>query len=299
MSALTVCRRSGALLGYHPLVRQLLLVVVVAVGAVLLAACAPALSTFTPAPVSPQGHFRGATAIGVSIPTGPLSDFVDRAEDLSKAAVEGRDLTDEEVGDLFESTTGLLLNLPSVAFELQGRYGIAKRVDLGLRLALPGAIRLDGRYQFIKNQGRAFAASVGLGLTYYSLEIPVPPPIDEVITVDDFTRFELDVPLLFGWSNEIGHVWFGPKLVLSTYSVAMSADLGAEVELASVSGTAVYYGLQIGGAIGYKYVWVSAELTIAGMSGSADVELQALGVTLKPSFSGAVIYPAFGLIFQF
>lgn len=266
--------------------------------AVLSAACAPALSTLTPAPVAPHKHFRGAMGLGVSIPTGPLGDLFDRAEDLSDAVDEGRDLTDEEVGDLFESTTGLLLNLPSIVYEVQGRYGIAKRVDLGLRLALPGAIRIDGRYQFILNPGRAFAASVGLGLTYYSLEIPVPPPIDEVIEVDDFTRFEVDIPVLLGWSGEIGHFWFGPKLVLATYGTQMTAHLGSDVELATVSGSSFYYGLQIGGAIGYKYVWLAFELTIAGMSGSADIDLDVLGVSLHPTFRGAVFYPALGLIVQ-
>ena len=262
-----------------------------------LAACAPVLSTFTPAPVAPHGHFRGATAIGVSIPTGPLGDLFDRSEDLARASIEGRALTDDEVGDLFESTTGLLLNLPSAAYELQGRFGVAKRVDVGLRLALPGAIRLDGRYQFVLTPNKPFAASVGLGLTYYSFEIPVPSPIDEVIEVDDYRRLEVDVPLLFGWSGPIGHVWLGPKIVFATYGTEMTAKLVSDTRLASVSGTSWYYGVQVGGAIGYRYVWIAAELTIAGMSGSADIELA--GVKLSPKFSGAVIYPAIGLVMQF
>ncbi len=249
--------------------------------------------------MAPHKHFRGAMALGVSIPTGAIGEAFDIAEDLVGVA-EGRELTDDEVGDLFESTTKVLLNLPSVAYELQGRYGLADRLDLGLRLALPGAIRLDGRYQIIRLQDSSFAGSVGLGLTYYSFEIPVPYPIDQVIEIDDFTRFELDVPVLFGWSGEIGHFWFGPKLVFASFSTAMSADLfGAQLELASVSGTSFYYGLQVGGAIGYKYVWFAAELTIAGVSGSADVEVPALGFTRSPSFGGAVIYPAFGLLVQF
>lgn len=298
MSALTPGQKLGPTgrLGYHRRVRILRLAPACVV---LLGACAPALSTFTPAPVAPHQHFRGATALGVSIPTGSIGEAFDTAEKLAEAVIDGRALTDDEVGDLFESTSKVLVNLPSVNYELQGRYGIVKYLDLGLRLALPGAIRLDGRYQFLRREGSDFAASVGLGLTYYSLEIPVPSPIDEVIEIEDFTRYELDIPLLFGWSSDIGHVWFGPKLVLTSYSVSMNADLGTEIELGSISGTGLYYGVQIGGAIGYKYVWVAAELTIAGLSGSEDLEVPALAIKRSSSLGGAVFYPAFGLILQF
>lgn len=271
------------------------------VGTLLLAGgCAPALSTLTPAPVTPKKHVRGNMALGVSIPTGGIGDAFDTAESIAETVIDGNEITDEQVADLFEATSKVLVNLPSVVYELQGRYGATEWLDVGLRLALPGAFRLDGRYQFLRELSptSTFAGSVGLGLTYYSLAIPVPSPIDEVIEIDDFTRFEVDIPVLFGWSGEIAHFWFGPKIVLSSYSVAMRAKLVDSVELGSISGTGFHYGFQIGGAVGYKYAWLMFELTIAGLSGSEDLDVDVLDIHRTVHIGGAVFYPAVGILFQ-
>ena len=55
-------------------------------------------------------------------------------------------------------------------------------------------------------------------------------------------------------------------------------------------------GGQVGGAVGYKYVWLGAELSIMGLSSTADVESSAYNRDL--SLSGLVLYPALGIIVQ-
>jgi hypothetical protein len=52
----------------------------------------------------------------------------------------------------------------------------------------------------------------------------------------------------------------------------------------------------VGGALGYKYAWVAAELSIMGLSGSADVQSSADNANL--SLGGLVLYPALGVIVQ-
>ena len=267
----------------------------------LLSGCASVLSTFTPAPTTPPGSMRGAGAIGVSAPVGGLVDAVDRGEALAQKRARGQALTAEEQDDLVESGLTLALNPPSAAGELQGRYGVADRIDVGVRFASSVAARVDGRFQFLKSgaeHGSGFAGSAGLGLGYYAKSFEVPnADIEAFVAVANMRRVELDAPILFGMSGEIGQFWFGPKFVLNRYWADVTLEF---LQTTAVTGTAVgtnfFYGGQVGGAVGYKYAWLAAELSIMGLSTSADVESSAYNRDL--SLSGLVLYPAFGIIVQ-
>lgn len=267
-------------------------------GLVVLSGCAPALSTMTPAETTPARHVRGSVGIGVSVPTGTLGTLFGDAEDLAHRAVAREMLTDAQKRTLISDTAAILFNPPSVSFEVQGRYGISRRFDVGFRFAT-GALRLDGRFLALPPDNGRIGISVGIGLGYYALEIPVPSPLDEIIEIDDFTRYEIDLPLLAGWTWRFGHLWFGPKLVYTHYSTAMRATFPFDSSMlsADVGGSSFYYGAQIGGAVGYRYVWLAAELSLMGVTGSATLE--GFGEKLDVSFGDFVLYPAVALLVQF
>jgi hypothetical protein len=261
--------------------------------------CSSVLSTFTPAPTTPRGHVRGAAALGVNLPVGQLTDLADQGDAIAKKRLAGATLTRAEQDDIVDSALALSLNPPSATGELQGRYGVADAFDVGVRIASAVTARIDGRWQFLKsNDEDAFAGSVGLGLAYYAKSFEVPnADIDQWVGVADLTRFELDVPLLFGWSGDIGHVWLGPKIVANTYTADLRlAFLQTEVVQGSASGTSFFYGGVLGGAVGYKYAWLAFELSVFGLSSSASVESSVYNADL--SFGGIVLYPAVGVIIQ-
>ena len=124
------------------------------------------------------------------------------------------------------------------------------------------------------------------------------------LTLDDFSRVELDVPLSFGVSGKVGHLWFGPKLVFSRYDAHLTACLSpgdsgcAREATLGVGGTAFYVAGQLGAAIGWKRVWFAAELTVAYVSAGADVELSMGGHSSSHHVSsdGVVLQPAVGLL---
>ncbi|MCK6535647.1 MAG: hypothetical protein L6Q84_21970 [Polyangiaceae bacterium] len=270
---------------------------VAALALTLVSGCAPALSTFVPAETTPEGHVRATGGLGLNVPAGQIDDAYEVAEALADRA-ETQALTADEKDQLIIKTAGVMLNPPSATWEVQGRYGIHRRADVGLRHA-SGALRGDGRFTFLKPSAEGdLAGSVGVGLAYYTFEIPVPPPMDSVIEIDDFRRYELDVPLLFGWSWEMAHVWFGPKLLISRYSTGMSARFVDEVRVVDVSGTNLYYGGQVGAAVGYKKVWLGLELTVAGLSGAAKIDVPAAGRSIDAKFGGLVVYPTIGVLVQ-
>ncbi len=80
-------------------------------------------------------------------------------------------------------------------------------------------------------------------------------------------------------------------------STGMSVGVSStETRVLDVSGTSVHYGGQIGGAIGYRWVWLAFELSMYGMSGSANVTYP--GGAFTPSFGGLVVAPSFALMLQ-
>jgi hypothetical protein len=240
---------------------------------------------------------RAAGAVGVSLPVGQLIDVVDQGENLARKNSAGQTLTEAEQGELVESALALALNPPSVASELQGRYGVADNFDVGLRIASSITARLDGRWQFLPAREGTIAGSLGLGVGYYAKTFEISGPIESVVAVSDVLRIEMDIPVLFGWSGRIGHFWFGPKLVVSRYWGDMRlAFFDSTVVEATARGTNLFYGAQVGGAVGYEHVWLATELTVMRLSSDARVE--GPGYAADLSFGGLVIYPAIGLLVQ-
>ncbi len=52
-------------------------------------------------------------------------------------------------------------------FDLAGRYGINKRMDIGLKVTIGGSPILDTKIQIIGNDSSKFAASIGFGLGWF------------------------------------------------------------------------------------------------------------------------------------
>ena len=155
----------------------------------------------------------------------------------------------------------------------------------------------------MKHETDPLDMTVGAGVSRSAYEIPFASYIP-VLEVEDFTRWMVDVLLQIGTSRSYYRVWGGPKFLYSHYSTAIRLSLPSSPDLATFEGSTIYYGGQVGFAVGYKYVFVAFELTLAGLSGTAEVqtapdprngEMLARNVDIN----GFIIYPAFGLIGEF
>jgi hypothetical protein len=257
-----------------------------------------------PAKTTPGRHVRGGLGMGINIPAGQIADTLDAAESIADGAMGGM-IAEEDVDDFLSGVVGLALNPPSVAGELQARYGAHDRFDFGLRVATGGNIRLDGRVRFLdpgrENPGGLFG-SAGLGLSYASASFPIPSELEDYIEVDDLSRIELDLPVLLGWSDEIYHVWFGPKLVISFVSTGMTfRQEGASdpmPERIDVGATNIVVVGQVGAAVGYKHAWIAFELSVGAISGGAEITRNT-DTIYEPGYSGLILYPALGLLLEF
>jgi len=267
-----------------------------------LCGCAPALSSFQPAHVAPKHHVQVELGMDVSIPTGTIADTIDAAITLVDVA-KTQELTEEQRKMLFDAGAGLALNPPSATPHIGIGVSIIDNLELNLRYT-GSAIRLGGRYQILSKEKQGVDLTAGFAVGRYVLEFPVSSILD-IVTLDDFTRWQFEIPLTIGTHGTWYRVWGGPRIVLTKFGTALTAKLpipgvsdATETEVASFSGTGAYYGGQIGGALGYKYVFFGFELTMAELLSGG--QLDAFGKkALDVNLNSFIVYPAFALMGEF
>jgi hypothetical protein len=269
---------------------------------VLLASgCATSLSGFQPAHVAPKGHVSAELGWDVSVPTGTISRAIDAGKTLANAA-KTRSLTDAERRQLIEAGANVAINPPALVMHAGLTYVPITAWELGLRWS-PGSWRAGVRHQFLEQASNGVDLTMGLGLARYTFEFPVNDVLGGVIHLDDFSRWNLDVPLVVGKHASWYRLWGGPRLLFSRFDTTLTLNLPAaggspaEAVVASVDGSATYLGGQGGFAIGYRYLFVGMELTIVQLISGAHLELG--GQRQDVDLGGLVIYPGIALMGEF
>lgn len=262
----------------------------------LLAGCAPSLSTFQTAAVAPKGSYTAALALEGSVPAGALYDVIDAGKSVAAKATSGQVLTTDEKWQAFDAGMQLLLSPPAVGYHLRLAYVPVERIELSLRYA-GSALRLGGRYQLVDRSSGPFDLTVGLGIARFTRGIPLSDFVP-IVAVEDFTRWQIDVPMLIGTQRSWFRAWGGPRFLATFFDAALRLDLQAEqTVLASMAGSAYYVGAQGGFGVGYRWVFLAFELTITEMIGRARFDAPALAAEgRRLSLSGLVVYPALGLM---
>jgi hypothetical protein len=265
-------------------------------------ACAPALSSFQPAHVAPKGHVSAEFGWDVSAPVGTFIRAIDAAKVLARAS-SSRSLTDPERRQLIEAGANVALAPPGVVTHAGVTFVPLTGLELGLRWS-PGTWRGAVRHQFLDQATHGVDFTAGLGLARYTFEFPVNDLVGDILHLDDFTRWNLDVPLVFGSRARWYRLWGGPRLLFSTFSTAMtlhlpanSAGAQAEVVAASVEGNATFLGAQGGFALGYSHLFVGVELTVVRLISSAHLELA--GQRQDVDLGGFIIHPGIALMGEF
>ncbi len=263
-----------------------------------LSACAPSLATMQPAHVAAQGHFEGTAALELGVPTGTLTKVVDAGETLSNAAAQGMDLTEQERRQVFEAGVNLAASPPAIGQHLMIAYTPVDNLEINLRNA-GGGWRLGGRYQVLHQTDGPFDLSVGIGGARSAYAFPIGDVLP-ILTINDFVRYTIDVPVLLGRSNNWFRAWIGPRFLYSRFSTSMTLEIpGAATDVASFEGHATYIGAQGGIALGYQKVFLGIELTMAQMYAHASVTFPPAVAAVTPfDFDGFVIYPALGLMVE-
>jgi hypothetical protein len=263
----------------------------------VLAGCAPALSTFQPAHVAPAGHVQLGGGLEGAIPTGAILSGLDTAKNLGQRAQNGERLTDAQKFQILDAGLNLVVNSPSIGPHLGIAYTVVDRVEANARFA-GRALRLGGRYQILKRDAGPFDMTVGLGVARFSANLPLSDQIP-VLQLDDFTRWQVDVPLLIGTSHDFYRVWVGPRLMMTWIDTQLTLRIPNDVSVARFDGMVTYLGGQGGFALGYRKVFFAVELTIADSFGTAHTTVTGFSPpTHDTRVSSLIVYPSVGIMLE-
>ena len=168
-----------------------------------------------------------------------------------------------------------------------------------------GSWRLAGRRQLLAQSldGEGYDLTVGLGIQRFSFGFPVDNVID-IIRLDDFSRWALDIPMAIGRRGDFYRVWGGPRVMLTSYSTqlmieapARRAGAVASRDLAKVEGSGAYLGAQAGAAFGYRWLFLAFEMTVVRMVGTAHIDV--FGRRTEADTGTWIIYPGIAVLGEF
>jgi hypothetical protein len=205
--------------------------------------------------------------------------------------------TDAQKLQILDAGVNLVVNSPSIGPHLGIAYTVVDRVEANLRFA-GNAFRFGGRYQILKRDSAPFDMTVGLGVSRFSYQVPVSDQIP-VLKIDDFSRWQIDVPLLIGTARDFVRVWMGPKLLISWFETQLRLQIPNQVSVARFDGHATYLGGQAGLALGYKHAFLAVELTIAESFGSARTTVSGFDPpSHQTTLSTLIVYPSIGVMLE-
>jgi len=274
----------------------------VAVAGLSLAACAPTLSSFQPAHVAQQGSVQTEMGQDFCLPTGTVRKAIDAAATIAKVA-DQQGATDNDKRRLAEAGIAMLLNPVALNSHLGLAYAFADDWDGSLRMTT-GGWRLGARHQFLHQATHGYDVTAALGVGRATQEIPRPDMVDKVLEIQDPVRYSLDTSIIAGKHGDFYRLWFGPKALYTHYSTAMTLKLpesagGTTTPLAvTADGKAFYLGGQLGAGLGYRWLFLAAELTVTRVFSRGDVQITGLS-PFSPSLNDWVIYPGIGLLGEF
>lgn len=248
------------------------------------AGCTTALSTMQPADTLKPGQWHAGAGQNLSVPVSRIVDAVDAAATIADkyASDTNYEPTEEEQRAYLRAVVGLALNAPGVNSDFMLRYGLADKFDAGLRWTTTG-VHVDGKFQFLDDES-GWDGSLSLGISHHFFDGFVFDVL-EYLKIDDFKRTNFEIPMIFGKKiSDFGYFWGGPKYILSKYSV--DAKLKNVAGLQSSDGTIHYFGAFAGAGVGYKKVYLFAELTVMNMVARPiilDEETDLGGIVIMPS----------------
>jgi hypothetical protein len=231
----------------------------------------------------------------VGVPAGSLPTLISVGRGLARQGQRGDTLTDAQKWQVFDAGVNLLLEGATVGADLALTYTPLDRFEVGLRYA-GGAWRVGSRYQLLDHLSAPFDLTVGVGLSRFAYELPLSDEIPG-LSIDGFSRWQVDIPILVGTSRDWFRVWAGPKLLFTSFSTQLRLKLPNDAVVARFDGDASFVGAQGGFALGYRRLFVAFELTLAEGFGSAHLTAPALSPpTHDSTLSSFVVFPAISLL---
>lgn len=262
------------------------------------------MTTLQTARTMAKGKVQVSVGASVPISSALVREVIDSAGTvagrLSDAEERSAPISEAEQQQAIETGLALLLFNPGVTTEISARWGALDNLDIGAKWAGP-LLGLDAKYQILHQDahGVDLSASAGYGyhLGYGGSAASVVYPILDFVQLEDYSQHDFNGALIVsGEWNEIFGAYFAARYVGSV--ISLDADI-QKVEVESgeahteLSNT-MHMVMGTGGLmVGYRYVYLMTELTIA----KVFFEPTVLGQ--RRDLGGFVVTPTLGLMVRF
>jgi hypothetical protein len=264
----------------------------------LLLSCAAPMATLHGARTAPAGavelHGGASMHLDGSVVGGSL-DAALLAADRAQAALDQGEvppLSAAEQDDLARAALSWALANPIPVWHGGGRVGLPAGFELGAALSTSGPMA-HLAWQALDSQTGDSPVDLSLALQVQrqSFGLGLPGPVATVLRVEDLSRTDLVLPVVVGVDLEdLGFVYGGAKGVASRVEAQLFERLsevaGVQVDL---SGPVWGGGVFVGGALGWKYVFLVGELNVLAWGTQPEF----LGRTLV--LRSVEVVPALGL----
>jgi hypothetical protein len=250
--------------------------------------CAMNVSEVRSARVLRGGEIQVSEVNNIVLPSRAIENSLEPAKSAASAA-GSRELTAEERRALVGAATSVALTGPGYGVHSDVAVGLGYRYDAQLRVG-NGIYGLSLRRGF--DLGRRYHAALGMRGAYNSgsMFVEYVGEVTDVVQVSKIHRFDGQLFAQLGAEfGEWGKLWLGAKGMVSPLAARIDArSVGVGTD--KLNTTLWHYGGFVGGAIGYRWLYLVGEVTVLGASGS----VKAFGD--RYDMSGVVVAPSWGLM---
>ncbi|MED5464849.1 MAG: hypothetical protein VX699_09365 [Myxococcota bacterium] len=259
----------------------------------LLTSCAGNLSEAQPARVLQEGAFSVNHIHNVIAPAQSVQEAIRAGEAIARAPREGELLPAQERENLIGSAVALGLMSPGYSSHLEFGLGLGEDLDAQVRLG-------TGVYAASLRRGFAYGrwhGNLGVRGSYSNGSLlPYVDTINSLIKLSELQRY--DTQLFVQGGREWGQwarLWMGVKGIHSAYEGFVRSHQSLEDKLDTqvdekLDGALHLYGGFVGAALGYRWLFVVAELNVLYSDAPAVTIADA-----SHNVSGWVMAPSWGL----
>lgn len=263
--------------------------------------------------VTPRHAVRMGLGAGVQVNTSAaqvVQDGRDLAEALRSKRVACPDLAGQDCWTLDDvrpvARAGLrfaLVTPYAVSAAVSGRYGVADGLDVGLRWG-PDNMGADAGWQAFGPRDPAvegWAGSLFAGAG--KRELGTLGSVIKDVLHGDASLTDYSLAFVAGRQfGQVGHLYLGGRYVYTHWKLLVLPDLPIIYDAAAsqrtllgtdASGHLQHVGLVLGGAVGYRSIFLGAELNVVQTFGRAEVLFEDV------SFTGLGVMPTVYLYGQF
>lgn len=262
------------------------------IGVLLAAGCAMTLGELRPARPLRGGEVQAVYGQDLVLPTATVRQSIELGQQLAEVARDdAAGLSAEQKQDLTRGVAALALGSPGMGSWVEAGVGLGYGWDVGARVG-SGSAGLVVRKGLWRHPWSA-SVSARAGVNGGDLRLSALSTFNGLVEVGELRRADLGASAQLGLDlGEVGMLWGGAKGTVSPYTLTLDPSR-VDLDPVQTQGRLSWVGPYAGAALGWRYVWLAAELSVLRAGGGFELYGEAVPM------QGWVVLPSWGVVVGF